>query len=178
MEDNSRDVARGYEPPPKDRGFSIGKIVKWGGLAVVILGLGTCVWTFAGLFKDMTDRAEASRQFVEQVSTTGLPPASDPIYAESAGVTDEQLQNLQALINAYGNPTSVGEPSCSAKTGTDMGGSYSYADCHMTTVLPNTTGFIDVTWTRENEEWKLYRYYHHVDDPDARLDAPEPPADE
>jgi|GEM_PF-2921453 len=135
------------------------KILKYGALALVILGIGSCVFLFGGLFKDASERREPTAELVRTAFTDGLPPAGE--WSDKAGVSEAQVGQLEGFIQALGAPPEGLDFSCSASAQSDTSDRPDgrFVSCEQDIDYANRTMKTQIVWSREDDEWKLMGYF-------------------
>ena len=164
-----------YETPAKKRS-GIRRYVFIGIGILALLGMGSCVWMFVGMFQQMGDRQTATKAFVERLFVDGLPGSGDELYHRDAEITQSALDEVNGMLRDYGTPSSIGEPSCninvSANTNSSENGTF--ANCVTEVEYVTTSGRLTVKWKMQDEEWKLIYFYTNYDK--ALEPTPEEPA--
>jgi hypothetical protein len=135
------------------------KIIKYGVLALVIIGIGSCAWLFAGLAKDASAMREPTAQLVRTAFSDGLPEASE--WSPKAGVSQDQLAQLEGFIRALGEPPADVEFDCGASARSDSTDRPDgrFVSCEKDIAYANRTMTTKIVWSKEDEEWKLMGYF-------------------
>lgn len=136
------------------------------GLGVLVaFGMGSCVMVFANLFQMASERQDATLDFINSVQENGLPDADSNTWSDLTSVTEESLSDLNQMMSHFGQAEQVGEPNCSAHTRTSTDGpNGTFVACTTPMTYNHTAGKIDITWRKESEDWKIYRFYSGYDD--------------
>ncbi|WP_084420587.1 hypothetical protein [Henriciella litoralis] len=145
-----------YETRPRKK--RIGLWIGLGIAGVVILLLGTCGWTFAGLWKDTLERQDATQVFIAQVYETGLPPAGDPIYHPQFAATQQQIDEVSTFADSFGAPIETGATSCTTtvSANSDALQSGKRSECATPMQFKGTGGQIAVIWKMDGDTWKVF----------------------
>ena len=135
------------------------KIIKYGVLALVIIGIGSCAWLFAGLAKDASAMREPTAVLVRTAYADGLPEASE--WSPKAGVSEAQVQQLEGFIRALGEPPESLEFDCGASARSDSTDRPDgrFVSCEKDIAYANRTMTTQVVWSKEDEDWKLMGYF-------------------
>ena len=159
-----------YQSPPPKRG--IGKYILIGLAGIVILGLGTCVWGLGSLTQVAAERQPATDAFVEQVLASGLPDADSDIWMGGVGFDAETLGTLQNVMDHFAGTEEVGSATCNAQSMMRTNGpSGTFVFCVVPASYPTTKGRFEMTWKKEEDNWKIVRFYLHYDDMSSYYEA-------
>ncbi|MEE9329831.1 MAG: hypothetical protein V3V30_06795 [Parvularculaceae bacterium] len=152
-------------PPPKK-----GNKIRWVIIGIVILLFGGCVWTFVGLFKDMSGMAEKSQQTVTKFQTEGYPKKENDIWSELIDMDEEAYAILNYYSELAGAFISASLPYCSASTKLSSSEpSGKFVSCPVPAEFENTAATITITWHEEGDVWRISGYHLQLhDDPNAR----------
>ncbi len=164
MTEQQTQPAFGYREPKKQKGSK-----RWWILALValgILGLGTCSWTFYGLFQQMLDRQAATTEFMQDVYTNGIPAADSEVYHPDGQITQSAIDGVKDLAQPYGTPIEIGSPSCTVRVSANTTASEngSFADCTAMIEYSVSSGRFDTYWKKQDETWKVLGFYLHFDE--------------
>lgn len=151
----------------KKRGSGAGKWIAIGVAVLVLLSLGTCVFTFGGLFAASLKAQQINEDLMAQIYETGLPPADDPIYLrmEDGGWTQRGIDQLNFFIAGAGENVSSDVPVCTAHTNelTDTD-SLDYVQCVTDHVHEKTDATSTTVWKTVGDDWKLVRIDYNLAD--------------
>lgn len=128
---------------------------------LLILAIGTCAWGISGMLSINAERADASRQFIQQVGEDGLPPVDDQIYHAEFSSSQEDIDSLNAFMQPYGGPVSMDDPSCSVffSAGTTESENGGRSECVTQVAYSESGARVDIIWKAEDEVWKLYYFF-------------------
>lgn len=139
---------------------------------LVSLGMGSCVFGMSRLYSMAAERQQATASFVEQIQENGLPDADAEIWSDAAGVTTEAVANLRQMMAHFGSADEIGETGCHAQSiATTNAPSGTFVMCVTPMSYPETTGRIEMTWRKESEDWKVYRFFSGYDDASSYYEA-------
>ncbi|MEO1662308.1 MAG: hypothetical protein AAFR51_15075 [Pseudomonadota bacterium] len=157
------DERRPYEADKPKRQL-LRYILICGGL-IIALGVGSCVWGMSNLFAVATERQSATTTFIEQMQETGLPARDSGVWADVEGFDEENLSELQSAIDFFGPTESIGETGCMAKTHASVNGrNGTFVMCGTPVTYADTPGRVEMTWHKEGDDWKIYRFFLHYDE--------------
>jgi len=148
---------------PKRR--SIRRYVFIGIGLLVLFGFGSCVWMFTGMFKQMGERQTATKLFVEKLLVKGMPPANDALYHSEAGITQKNIDAINAMLRDYGAASSIGDSECNINVSADSNPAENgtFSRCVTQAQFATTEGQITIQWKMQDEEWKLLFFNIHYD---------------
>lgn len=180
MSDDDNNKRPGREGPAPYESEPLKKSKKlWIGLAiaaVVTLLIGSCAWTFGGLWRDSLERQTASQEFIAAYNESGLPPLGDTIYHSDFGATQEDLDRIADFARPLGEAVETGPTSCNVSVRADTNPNLSgkLATCETPMVFEETNGGITLVWKLEDKTWKLYFFHIGVEEtPSAETAPPE-----
>lgn len=136
-----------------------------GGVTAIILLLGTCTWGFSGLFKDMSTVSDLTTETAEDFLTNGLPEYADTIYSPEGDFTAESIELLEDLLVELRPIKSVDDPSCNANfnySTNELSGRF--VSCLSIVTFDQSSGRLETVWRFESEDWRLLKFYVHIDD--------------
>ena len=159
-----------YELAPK-QGRSVSFYLFLGLGVPALLGMGSCVWMFVGLFQKAADRQIATNEFIERVFADGFPAVGDPIFDEDLNVTTESIKDLQAWLTEYGAPTNFGQTTCSVNTSASTVNSEggTIAVCNTPMEYQNTSGRVEMAWKQRGDTWKVFHFLSLYDNLDGKF---------
>lgn len=165
---------RPYEqiPPPRKS-----RRVWWilGGLALVLILLGTCIKGGIDAFGAINARSQATTELAKDFMANGLAAADDPIYSRRAGVTPEAVENLNRLIGQYGKTSAFTSPTCGMVSSANINAAASgtFSTCTLSAKAELSPVDITVQWVREDETWKLLGFQINYTDNTVLLEKAE-----
>lgn len=156
---------------PEKKG-SIGRYVLIGIGLLVVFALGTCVWSFGGMFAQIGVMSEKSDAFVEQILSDGLPLPPDPVWHEDVTADLETFGKIERLMTAAGPAVDIQPAGCSIKSYAGTGRrNGTFATCTSSIEYAATSGTIQLVWQKVRDDWKLLNFDTNYADITALMDA-------
>lgn len=139
---------------------------------LVLVGMGSCVWGFGSLFAMASERQSATDEFVDGVFENGLPAMESELWSKDAGIDAESYFEVKRMVAHFAPGERANESTCNANVSAGTNGpSGTFVMCVTQTTYAATTGHIELTWKKEAEDWKVYRFFTHYDDASTYYEA-------
>lgn len=157
-----------------NKSFNIGTVFKIIGAVTLIGLLGTCVWTFSGLFKNISEAKERTSAFLDETFLVGdLPAEGSAIYSKIGGGWEQaSIDRVNAYVTQAGPVSSSDEPECGAQNlvGQDDRPDGSYTTCETIHTVPGGQMASTIIWKIEKDGWKLFSLNYKPHTPVAEGD--------
>lgn len=131
------------------------KLIKYGLAAALLLGMGSCVFLFAGLAGDSMKMAETSEELMRSAATDGMPDYEE--WTRKSQVTPQQVEEIDQFVRNLGAPTGEVDFSCSASAQSDTSDRPDgrFASCEALIEYSGGKWDTKLVWSKEDDKWLL-----------------------